>query len=196
MIEIDNDKVDDKDVKTLKSDVFKTAEDVRVVETEKLEKAAEVTAVKVEAEANPPESIVMWQFRFRRYRYISDVVDEHSPVLASVGKRSNLSVRARNWRHPLDLDIPDDLKMHKSLLSSPQCGVDFWLLTESSKEKSDLPSRANTLRKLNDMHDDQLLGMLDGKEREAAGILPGKEVGREELIIAIIDAKKLSGGNI
>ena len=175
----------------LKSDVFKpkVAEPVAVPAEQDVK--AQATKVLEQPSEKKDDSKVVWQFRHRRYRCISNVIDMNSPVSSINGKRSNRVIMARNYRYPLDLNDPEDLKLHESMLKSPQCGSDFYLLEKTSKDKSDLMDRGQTLKKLMDMPTDQLMGMLDSEELIDAGIIPGKDVNREELMIAIIDSKKL-----
>jgi len=165
------------------------------VQEAQAETPAPVTEVAKEVVPEKQNKAV-WQFRYRRYRFVTDVLDETSSVVASSGKKPNRVIKARNWRMPLDLDIPADKALHESLLRSPQCGAEFMLLRESDKGSAELPERAQTLKRLWDMPTDQLVGMLDEDDKQKAGIVSGVDPNREELIIAIIDAKKFIGGNI
>lgn len=185
-----------------KADIFATAEKVAVVDEANVEQrgmkaevvAKEEVAVTEELKSKKNNKVV-WQFKNRRYVFITNIIDKMAEHLPS-GRKVMRTIKARNFRLPLDLDDADDLALHNELLKSNQCGNEFMLLKEAAKNKTNLPERAETLTKLWDMDYDQLQGMLDVAEMEEAGIIPGSNPTKTELILAIIDIKKLSGGNI
>ena len=192
--EINVEKAEHPEVTKMKSDCFKVAKKVEKAGEKDLKEHV-VSVEKEEKKEAKKKNVVQWQCKYRRYQIIVNIIDKMAEKLNS-GKDVMKAIKARNWRIVLDLDDKDDLAIHKELLASEQCGNEFMLLKESDKCKSDLPERGATLAKLWDMPDDQLLGMLDDEEIEQAGLIPGVMPNRQELILAIIDAKKLTGGNV
>jgi len=89
----------------------------------------------------------------------------------------------------LDLTNPEEKKVYDELLNSDQFGISFWLLSERDKDDK-LTDRANTLQKLMDMSEEQLRSVMTSEEMQAVGIV-GREPTKMELILAVIDNKKL-----
>jgi len=144
-----------------------------------------------EEQDNPKESLgntVTWQFKYRNYREIIDIIDPDVPATNS-GKRSKVCIKARNWRLDLDLDNPKDKAIHDRLMVSKQKDSSFWMLSNIDRSKDTPASRAETLKKLMSMNMSQLLTMLTPDELEQAGIIGQPD--HMQLVMAIIDSKKL-----
>ena len=125
---------------------------------------------------------------------VTPILDKDAEILAS-GKRPRRVIKARNWRLVLDLNNPEDKADHEALLKNEQNGTEFWQLKDADKSKGDFDARAQTLDKLYQMSEQQLLTMLDEDELKNAGLIDGA-INKSKLILAIIDNKKLTGGGI
>jgi len=149
---------------------------------------------KGERPAPPPEEPkeetkkVTYQFKYRNYREILDIVDPDAEPTPS-GKRPYLVIKARNFRLDLDLTQKRDREIHDRLMASKQKGVSFWQVTGKPKD-SKAKEQGDTLTKLLGMGYDKLRAMLDDNELEAQGLLPGTPT-REQLIYAIITTKRM-----
>jgi hypothetical protein len=134
---------------------------------------------------------VCWQFRYKNYKEITDILDTNAPKLPS-GRKQNIVVRARNYRVDLDLNIPEQRKIHEYLSEkSSQKGASFWLLEKVDRSKDTPAERGDTLRRLTEMTTHRLLSFFTGKELIEAGIDPNRP-DKFQLMMAIIDKKKLT----
>jgi hypothetical protein len=138
-------------------------------------------------EEPPVNKKVVFQFRYKRYHWVSSILD---PAKDQSGQPQHYVVKARNWRTEIDRADPFGEELYQSLIHSPAYGVTYWILTEKEKTSS-IVSRSETLKKLMSMHVQQLSNMLDPDEKKSVG-LPVNCVDKMQLIMAIIDTKELT----
>ena len=161
-----------------------------MIEVEKAQDKQTVKKEKVE-QKQVDKNEICWQFKYRNYREILGFVDARASA-TQTGVKPNYCVRARNWRLYLDLDDQNDKKVHDGLMKSTQKDVSFWQLKD--REKADgIKDRAQTLAKLLEMPEAQLMGMLDHDDLQNAGLSEGHP-SKIELVMAIIDGKKFAIG--
>lgn len=186
------DKAEKEEVEKLKSDIFDVQEKKEKVDMKEQNKQDLIAGKKAE---DPVEDVVSkgrnkvtFQFRYKNYKHILSILDEVASEKA--GSPQNVVVKARNWRIDLDLDKPEDEVIYNQMMSSDQLGSDFHILKNIDKKKDKIKDRAGTLVRLNRMSHAQLMNILSTDELEEAGLVPGVP-SKEELIMAIIDTKKL-----
>lgn len=147
----------------------------------------EVKANPDSGEEQPKDPKVVFQFRYKRYHWISNVID---PAKDQSGQPQHYVIKARNWRTEIDRSTPIGEELYQNLINSPAYGVTYWILTEKEKASS-IVARSETLKKLMSMHVQQLSNMLDPEEKQAVG-LPVNCVDKMQLVMAIIDTKELT----
>lgn len=141
-----------------------------------------------EDEKSKKRNTVIWQFRYRNYRELTNIDDPNAPLTVGLRQKQKYVVKARNYKVELDMDDPFCQKVHEALLKSNQRGVSFNLLSDID-ENDTIPQRAETLRKLMEMNESQLIALLSPEEIEQAGLIGVPQ--KMELVMAIIDSKKL-----
>jgi len=156
-------------------------------EKEVVSEPNKVEASPDEGKEKPEDQKVIFQFRYKRYHWISNVLD---PNKDQSGAAQHFVIKARNWRTEIDRSTPLGAELYKNLINSPAYGVTYWILTEKEKT-SGILERSETLKKLMSMHVQQLSNMLDPDEKMAVG-LPVNCVDRMQLVMAIIDTKELT----
>lgn len=140
---------------------------------------------KVAVEGGP---FVIWQFRYKNYMEILNIIDPEAPKTAS-GISPHVCVEARNWRVKLDLSKPRDKAVNDGLMASRQRNVSFWMLEDvASTDK--ISDRAKTLEEIMKMPEIQLRSMVTDEEIKAAGLMPG-HLTKMQLMMLVIDQKKL-----
>jgi hypothetical protein len=155
------------------------------------ETAAKNVEAKEQAMKPPDEKKVTWQFRYTNYQEILPFVDDTAEP-SFTGRRPNATIKARNYR--LEFDLTDSLqkRKHEALLQGPGLGQDYWLLT-NAKKKQKISEQGATLKKLMEMPEAQLRGMLSDDEMLEAGLLPTAD--RFDIAMAVINSanKRLVG---
>ena len=150
-----------------------------------------------EEATTPPETTkkkAVWQFKYRQYQTILDIVDENA-LPSNSGRRPNITVKARNYRVELDLSDKRDKSIHEALLKSSRNELDFWELRDAKKGQK-TEDQGETLKRLMDMNDIQLRGVLSDNEMREAGLNPST-ADRFDIIMAVINsANKRLGGSV
>ncbi len=141
-------------------------------------------------ELEKEKSKVTWQFKYKNYVHIMPWVDDSLGTTRD-GRKINETVKARNWRLDLDLSDPKQKRTHEELLRASARTNAFYLLTGREHEDK-AKVRAKTLEKLLEMDLNQLKSMFDPIELEHSGLTGN--VTKAELITALMDTKKLVGG--
>ena len=127
------------------------------------------------------------QFKYRQYQTILLLPDE-SALPSNTGRRPNITVKARNYRAEFDLSDKRDKAIYDALMKSDRKGLDFWELTDA-KKKVDTGDKGATLKRLMEMSEVQLSGMLSPEEMREAGLIPGT-ADKFAIMMAIITANK------